>query len=129
MKPHTAMVVDDDKDILTVVAKGLEQAGFAVHAYSDPIMAVQHVENGCNDCKVLVSDIRMPQMTGFQLIRRIKELRPEMKVIIMTAFELNMKEFGKVFSSTPADGVIKKPFTPSKLAETIKEIYNKEKAA
>ncbi|MCI0560721.1 MAG: response regulator [Nitrososphaera sp.] len=127
MKPSmTAMIVDDDSDILATVGKGLEEAGFSVHAFSDPIRAIQHVEDGCSECKVLVSDVRMPHMTGFQLIRRVKDLKPDMKVVLMTAFEVNMKEFESVFTSTTVDNVIRKPFPPSKLAEILKSIYQSE---
>lgn len=121
------MIVDDDGDILMVMTKGLGQAGFNVHSFSNPISAIQHIESGCTEYEVLVSDVRMPQMTGFQLIRRARDLRPEIKTVLMTAFEMNMKEFQNIFPSSPVEGVIRKPFAPSKLAETIKEIYNVEK--
>jgi DNA-binding NtrC family response regulator len=126
---HRIMVVDDDKDILTVTSTALELFGFEVHGFSDPIVALQHVENGCEDCEVLVSDIKMPNMTGFQLVRRTKELRPDMKVIMMTAFEVNKPEFESVFPSTPVDNVMRKPFLPSQLAEVIKEIYRQSQNA
>ena len=66
---------------------------------------------------VLVSDIRMPALTRFQLVGRVKDLRPEMKVMMMTMFEVNKREFEAVFLSIPIDGVIRKPFTPSHLVE------------
>ncbi|MDQ3909716.1 MAG: response regulator [Thermoproteota archaeon] len=60
----------------------------------------------------MLSDIRMPALTGFQLVRKVKELRPEMKVIMMTMFEVNKRELEAVFPSTPRDAVIRKPFVP-----------------
>jgi DNA-binding response OmpR family regulator len=63
----------------------------------------------------------MPALTGFQLIRRVKNLRPEMKIIMMTMFEVNRQEFEAFFPSTLIDGVIrKKPFTLSQLVEKIR---------
>jgi two-component system response regulator ChvI len=117
------MVVDDDKDILSIASKGLEAAGYRVHSFSDPVRALQHVEGGCDDCEVIVSDIKMPEMSGFQLVRRVKDLRPDIKVVLMTAFEVNKTEFETIFPSTPVDSVMKKPFVISQLAETIKEIH------
>ncbi len=67
----------------------------------------------------MVSDIRMPALTGFQFVRRVKDLRPETKVIMMTMFEVNKQEFEVVFPSTLIDGVTMKPFTPSHLVEKI----------
>ena len=119
----TVMVVDDDRDILTIASKGLELAGFPVHGFSDPVRALQHVEDGCELCQVIVSDIKMPDMTGFQLVRRVKDLRPDIKIVMMTAFDVNKSEFEAVFPSTPVDRVMRKPFVISQLAEAIKEIH------
>jgi two-component system OmpR family response regulator len=114
------MVVDDDRDILTVAGRGLQYAGFKVYTFADPLEALQHVQNGCKDCDVLVSDVRMPALTGFQLIRKVKDLRPEIKVVLMTMFEVNKREFEAVFPSTPIDDVIRKPFAPSQLVGKIR---------
>lgn len=116
----TILIVDDDIDILTMTGRSLEHAGFKVHAFVDPLTALHHVRNDCKYCQVLVSDIRMPGLTGFQLVRKVKDLRPEMKVIMMTMFEVNKPEFEAVFPSTPIDAVIRKPFTPSQLVEKIR---------
>ena len=116
----TTLIVDDDIDILTVTERSLEHAGFKVHAFSDPLTALHHVQNDCKYCQVLVSDVRMPGLTGFQLVRKVKDLRPEIKVMMMTMFEVNKSEFEAVFPSTPIDGVIRKPFTPSQLVEKIR---------
>jgi DNA-binding NtrC family response regulator len=116
----TILIVDDDIDILTVTGRSLEHAGFKVHAFVDPLTALHHVRNDCKYCQVLVSDIRMPGLTGFQLVRKVKDLRPEMKGIMMTMFEVNKPEFEAVFPSTPIDAVIRKPFTPSQLVEKIR---------
>jgi DNA-binding NtrC family response regulator len=114
----TVLIVDDDIDTLTVTRRSLEHVGF--NAFVDPLAALHHVENDCKSCQVLVSDIRMPALTGFQLVRKVKDLRPEMKVIMMTMFEVNKREFEAVFPSTPIDAVIRKPFVPSQLMEKIR---------
>jgi DNA-binding NtrC family response regulator len=116
----TILVVDDDIDTLTVTGRSLERAGFEVHAFADPLTALNHIRKDCKYCQVLVSDVRMPALTGFQLVRKVKDLRPEMKVIMMTMFEVNKPEFEAVFPSTPIDGVIRKPFTTSQLGEKIR---------
>jgi CheY-like chemotaxis protein len=117
------LVVDDDADILAVIKMGLQLAGYAVHGFTDPIEALTHIERGCKDCELLVSDVRMPKMTGFEIIKRVKELRPEMKIVLMTAFEVNLTELQDVLPSMSVDSVIRKPFVPSKLIETIKPIF------
>ena len=116
------MVVDDEKDVLFVVAKTLEKEGYSVHSFTDSEVALRHIEGGCLDCKLLVSDIRMPKLNGFQLVRRIKDLRPDMQVIMMTAFEVNMVEFRLVFPTLPVNEVLRKPFVGSVLLEYVKRI-------
>lgn len=118
----TVMLVDDDKDILQTVGRGLENIGYEVHGFSDSVKALEHIENGCKECQMLVSDIRMPNINGFQLVRRVRELRPEMKIILMTAFTVSMPEFRAVFPSTHVDEILTKPFMPSKLAEKVNEM-------
>jgi DNA-binding NtrC family response regulator len=114
-KLKAVLVVDDDDDILKVSLIGLERAGFQVHAFSDPLSALRHIEQGCKDCQVLISDVRMPKMNGFQLVKRIRQIRPEMRLVMMTAFEIDKTEFESVFPSTQINNVLKKPFAVSKL--------------
>jgi DNA-binding NtrC family response regulator len=121
----TILVVDDDIDTLTLTGRSLEHAGFKVHAFADPLIALHHIQKDCKYCQVLVSDVRMPALTGFQLVRKIKDLRPEMKVMLMTMFEVNKPEFEAVFPSTPIDEVIRKPFTPSQLLEKIRGLLGR----
>ena len=114
------MVVDDETDILTTVMRGLENNGFKVRGFADPVAALQHFENGGDTFTIVISDVRMPKVSGFQLVRRIKELCPELKVILMSAFEINKPEFDKVLPSTKVDGFLCKPFSISQLLEVIK---------
>ena len=127
-KEKTIMVVDDDRDIVRICQLGLEKAGFKVHAFSDSVLALQHVKQGCKGCQVMVSDVRMPHMNGFQLVEKIRQVRPEMKLVMMTAFEINKSEFESLFPSTHIDSVLKKPFSPLKLVTTIEKVSVSETA-
>jgi DNA-binding NtrC family response regulator len=67
-----------------------------------------------------VSDVRLPALTDFQLIRKVKDLRPEMKVVMMTILEVHKQKFETVFPSSPLDDVIRKPLVASLLVEKIR---------
>jgi CheY-like chemotaxis protein len=69
----------------------------------------------------------MPGMNGFEFCRRVKELRPEAPVILMTAFEINQSEFSKVMPHTTPDGFMAKPISLKKLRESIDGITSKAK--
>jgi two-component system, response regulator YesN len=57
----------------------------------------------------MLSDIRMPGMSGIKLAKKVKEINPDVKVILMSSFEIGDNEFSKVFPSTQVDGFVQKP--------------------
>lgn len=122
------MVVDDESDLLAVTKKMLEKEGYQVHAFSDPEQALQHFRNdGCETCVLVVSDIRMPAMSGFELVRQIKEIRPQTKVILSSSFVIHKGEFEKVMPSLQVDDFVKKPFTKAELVEAIRKMGREQK--
>ncbi len=82
-KDKQIWVVDDDRSIRWVLEKALEKAGFNVTCFSDADAVVQALE--LTEPNVLISDIRMPGMDGFELLTYIREHSPDLPVIIMTA--------------------------------------------
>jgi YesN/AraC family two-component response regulator len=56
---------------------------------SHPLVALQHFENNRENIDLVVTDVRMAKMTGFQLARRIKDLESDVHVILISAFEIN----------------------------------------
>ena len=116
------MIVDDEADILTVLEKGLDTNGFKVIGFSDPLTALQHFENNRKNIDLIITDARMPKMSGFQLARRIKDLEPDVHVILVSAFEINKTEFDKVMPHTHVDGFLAKPFLVSDLVGAIKAL-------
>ena len=121
----TVCLVDDEAHITSVIKKGLEQEGYIVHDYNDPIKAWEYFKVNGKNCTVVLSDVRMSGMNGFEFCRRVKELRPEAPVILMTAFEMNQSEVSKVMPSASVDGFIQKPVSMKKLKEVIDEFASR----
>jgi CheY-like chemotaxis protein len=121
----TVFLVDDEPDITSVIKMGLEQKGFVVHAFNDPKKALQELRLNGKDCTVVLSDIKMPDMSGFELCRIVKQTRPDLRVILMTAFEMNQSEVSRVMPATMADGYIQKPISLKKLKEVIDEFTSR----
>jgi CheY-like chemotaxis protein len=116
------MVVDDERDVLLVTKLMLERNGFKVHAFSDPSLALKHLkEDGCKDCRLVISDFKMPGMTGLELARYVKQARPEIRVFLTTAFPIRKEEWRKVLPSTGIDDFIAKPFSSEELVDVIKK--------
>jgi DNA-binding NtrC family response regulator len=103
------LIVDDDPDIVQVLKLGLLNNGFLVDGFTNPEEALQSFKSNANNFCVVVSDVRMPELLGIQLARKLKEVNPGIKVVLMTAFEIRDNEFSKVFPSTSIDGFVQKP--------------------
>jgi response regulator RpfG family c-di-GMP phosphodiesterase len=103
------LILDDDFDILTIMKLGLQDSSFAVFGFTDPALALEHFGMNANYYHLVISDVRMPTMNGFEFIKKVKEIKPEIKVFLMTAFEVNDIEFKRVLASTKIDEYIQKP--------------------
>jgi CheY-like chemotaxis protein len=123
------MIVDDDLDTLTTMKKSLgSDAKIKVYSFTSPVAAVQQFAINSQHYDAVISDIRMPAMNGFELARKILQINPSTKVFLITAFEVNMKEFSVMFPSLKVSGIISKPFRPSELKKLILEHLHKTKA-
>jgi DNA-binding NtrC family response regulator len=122
--PPRIMVVDDEKDILSIIKRGLEsKQRFQVDTFIDAEDALNSIKNNPIDYYDLVlTDIRMPKINGFELYRRIKENNPEMKVVFITAFEINREEFSKVIPSVGVLDFISKPVSMANLVTKLQTI-------
>jgi len=118
------MFVDDEKDILSTVKRGLESNNaFSVETFSSGESALQAFESHPeNYYDLVITDIRMPKMNGFELYRRIKEKNQSMKIAFITAFEINKEEFNKVMPSVNVIDFISKPLSISSLITKLKSM-------
>ena len=116
------LAVDDDSDIVKLIEEALHRQGLKVSAFTDPVMALEDFKNNCKDCTMILSDIRMPGMNGYELIRKTKEIDKQVKVALMTAFEINDKEFHNLLPDIKVDAFLQKPFSIQQLNDMIKKI-------
>jgi len=118
------MVVDDEKDILSILKSGLEsKGGFVVDTFSSGEAALQTIVSKAPGFYDLVlTDIRMPKMNGFELYRRIRDKNASIPIAFITAFEINEDEFSKVMPSIKVRDFIKKPIRIPDLIEKLNAI-------
>jgi CheY-like chemotaxis protein len=84
---HFVIVVDDDVNIRRLFADGLRAAGVEVHAASSGEEALRSVDSNPDACVVL-ADVRMPQMDGWDLERALRRTSPELPVVLLSADRL-----------------------------------------
>jgi DNA-binding NtrC family response regulator len=121
------LVVDDEPDIVEVLKLGLLQNRFLVNAFTNPEEALQNFQSNSKDYCLMLSDIRMPALSGIQLARKVKEINPGVKTVLMTSFEIRDNEFSKVFPSMHVDGFVQKPIGISDLTNKILSIIGETK--
>lgn len=118
----TILVVDDDFDIANTISLWLQKYGFRAYEFTDPVQALEYFHERMEGINLVLSDIRMPQMNGYELVIKIKTLKPKIKIILMSAFEIREGELSRVIPSMTIDGLISKPISMKKLAENINHI-------
>jgi DNA-binding NtrC family response regulator len=124
---NSILVVDDEFDIVTLLKRALQNHGFNTLGFTDPLIALEYFQNNSKTFAMVISDIRMPSMNGYEFIRKIKAIHPTIKTILISAFEINKNEFSKVMPSVKIDGFIAKPISLKELVNIVENILKKEK--
>ncbi len=89
------LLVDDEVDVISVFKMILEMNGYEVDSYTDPKIALDHFKP--NLYGLLLLDIRMPIMNGFELYRKMRDIDDKVSVCFITAFEDYREEFKESF--------------------------------
>ena len=119
---RSILLVDDEQDIVNSVRRWLQADGFNVYGFTDPLLALEYFQNNSNDIDLVLSDIRMRKMNGFELVEKIKAIKAETKVIFMTALETDLLELSKILPSVKIDGLISKPGRLENMVNIIQKI-------
>jgi DNA-binding response OmpR family regulator len=114
-------VVDDEYDLTLFYRMSLEYYGFEVETYNDPRNALSNFKPDYYD--LIILDIKMPGMDGFELYKEIKEKDPNVKACFLTASELYYKEFRtREYSALDKELFIRKPIGNEELIKEIKRL-------
>ena len=124
MLKGNVLICDDEEEILRYLKKLLQAAGLSVATFTRGEQLLRHLEQAGADCDLLLQDIRMPDMDGIQVLKRIKELRPALPVIIMTAY-------GTIDSAVEAIKLgaydyVTKPFPKEKILTVLEKALERE---
>jgi len=116
------LLVDDEYDITLTFKIGLEDSGFVVDSFNDPLLALSNFKAGIYN--LLLLDIKMPKMDGFELFRQVKNKDSKVKVSFMTAFDIyndNSKVDSTLFNNNNGNKrIIQKPILIDDLVRQVK---------
>ena len=118
------LAVDDEYDIVNLIKQSLQKVGqVKVCPFIDPPSALNHFKLDSKDHHdIVISDIRMPGMSGYEFVKHVKTTDSQVKVILMSAFEIQEKQFHNMLPDTKVDGFLQKPFSIRQLNDAIEKI-------
>jgi CheY-like chemotaxis protein len=115
---ETILLVEDQESLRKLVTRVLENAGYTVLAAADGPAALAAAENHGGPIQLLLTDVVMPQMSGPELVERLRRERPELRALLMSGYtEDAVLREGELPAAT---GFLGKPFTSANLAATVR---------
>ena len=117
-------MVDDEPDVTYAIEKILENNGFVVDSYNEPTLALSNFRQELYD--LLLLDIRMPEINGFELYQKIREIDSYVKICFLTASELFYEEYRRLdaYPRLNKEHFIRKPIRTEDLIHQINEILS-----
>ncbi|HZL24334.1 MAG TPA: response regulator [Nitrososphaeraceae archaeon] len=114
MAAKAIAIIDDEIDVTSLFKEALELNGFLVSAYSDSIQAYKILEKEIQKYGLILSDFRMPNLNGYELCTKLKQLNPELEVILMSAYDT-------IECDTSKFTIVKKPILLAQLLQIVSE--------
>jgi DNA-binding NtrC family response regulator len=118
------IIVDDEPDICETFKVALQENGYNVNAFTNPLVALEHLLNHPNKYELVISDYRMPYLNGCEFGIKVKELNRNIKVILISAYD-SIEDNNKLNFE-----LLRKPVTLQKLLDIVNvSLYNNAKAS
>lgn len=117
-------IVDDEIDITELFHYAISTSieGVSVITFNDPIIALEHFTDNKKNYALVISDLRLPNLNGLELLKKVKQLNPSVRTILISAYEVDEDQ---VFQNYMKQGIInlfvKKPIG---LPELCQEVAN-----
>jgi CheY-like chemotaxis protein len=118
---ETLLIVDDEQDVLDIMRDSLERHGYKVFATSDSTVAMDIYRRIFNEVALVISDIAMPGIDGKELIRQIKGVNPDVKILAVSGYSRYVAGNDEI---KEIDGFLQKPFESYYLLSVVRRILD-----
>jgi nitrogen-specific signal transduction histidine kinase/ActR/RegA family two-component response regulator len=119
---YKLLVAEDDLSVQTTIAYALRQAGYEVFVVNDGQQALDMIERDPDSINLVITDFLMPTMNGHQLATRIKEFKPNIKVIFISGYAKDITS--QQAELPPGTHFIQKPFSHAVLLHTVDRLLD-----
>ena len=102
------LIVDDDPDITLALSTVLEDNGYTVYVFNDPTDALSNFTQ-CGTYDLLIIDIVMPNMDGFEFYEKVKKIDSKVKACFITAYDVHSEALREIYPDFEIDCFMKKP--------------------
>ncbi len=123
MKAKPILIVDDEKNIRLTLSQALEVLKLETDTAADGEEALFKLRE--KEFSLILLDLRMPGMDGMEVLRRVREVRPDIRIIILTAY--GTVESAVEAMKLEAVDFIQKPFTPEEIRQLVSRIMDRER--
>jgi DNA-binding NtrC family response regulator len=125
-------IVDDDLSTTRLFHEALSENIDCVNvvSFTDPVMALEHFTDNKDACALVIADLRMPNLNGLELLKKVKTSNPNVRTILMSAY--NFEEdilFLKYMEEGIIDSAIDKPVTMNRLYQRVRDELNAYQSA
>jgi len=118
-------IVDDELDIASLFREYLSGIkDVLVFSFTDPVVALEHFINNKHEYFLIISDLKMPRLSGIELIKKVKEANPFVRTLLMTAFEINDPMFEEYRKANIINDFLQKPVRLEDLHSMVEKHLN-----
>ena len=118
-EPTSIMVIEDEKELAALFKAFLENMGYDTVTFTDPLMALEFFKQGTKEFSLILTDLRMPQMSGIELAAEIRKFNDKIKIILITAFMVEDLMISETYKLAKINEIVQKPVKIAALREII----------
>ena len=116
------LIVDDEMDIANSLKRFIIKSGFDAISFTDPLLALEHFMLLHNRYSVIITDLRMPGMSGLEFTNEIRKINPSVRVFLISAFDTSDLENNSNYKTAKIERVIQKPIKFSIFKEILTDV-------
>ena len=115
------MIVDDEPDLLRMVEIYLKTWKFDVKSFNSPFEALEFFKKNPLLFSLVLTDVKMPGMTGIDLAGQMLKIKPDLKIMLMTAYQIDSLDLKTTLPVVQYEDILRKPFRLKEICEGVKK--------